>query len=158
MSSIHNHEYFMSIAIDMAKKSFSFDEVPVGAIIVQNNEIIGRGYNSNITSNDPTAHAEINAIRDASQYLNNYRLNDCNIYVTLEPCTMCLGAIFHSRIKNLFFGASDFKTGVCGGYIDLTKNKEINHHCQVVGGILSDESSSLIKKFFKNKRQKKTAT
>ncbi|MBL6686088.1 MAG: tRNA adenosine(34) deaminase TadA [Methylophilaceae bacterium] len=150
-----NHEYFMSLAIDMAKKSLEFDEVPVGAIVVKNNEVIGRGYNSNLNSNDPTAHAEINAIKEASKFLNNYRLPNCSLYVTLEPCIMCLGAIFHARISHVFFSANDLKTGACGGFINLINNRGLNHHCEFSSGLLSNQTSTLLTNFFKSKRQKK---
>ena len=158
MNSNIDHEYFMSLAIEMAKQSLASNEVPVGAIIVCNNKVIGKGYNLNISRSDPTAHAEINALRNASKLLTNYRLNNCQMYVTLEPCIMCLGAIFHARIEKLFYSAIDQKTGACGGYLDLTQDKAINHHCEIVGGILANETSALLKEFFKNKRQKKPQT
>jgi tRNA(adenine34) deaminase len=148
-------ESFMREALKMAHKSLDYDEVPVGAIVVRDNKIIGRGYNQPILNHDPTCHAEIMAMRDAGQKLKNYRLTECDLYVTLEPCLMCLGAIFHARIKNLFFAAHDLKTGACGSMINLAADSTINHHCHCQGGFLADESIHLLQNFFKSKRQKK---
>ena len=124
----------MQIALDLALKAAENNEVPVGALIVKNNKIIGRGANSPIRLSDPTAHAEIIAMREAATFLGNYRLVDCTLYVTLEPCAMCSGAIQHARIANLVYGASDFKTGACGSVIDLMNEPKLNHHTQVIGG------------------------
>jgi len=146
---------FMENALEQAKLSYAEDEVPVGAIVVYENKIIGFGRNKSVTQNNPTAHAEIIAIQKASNYLKNYRLVNCDLYVTLEPCTMCLGAIFHARIKRLFFGAWDHKIGVCGGKINLAQNKSLNHHCTLTGGILEEESKQLLQSFFEVKRAKK---
>ena len=105
--------------------------MPIGAIVSKEGRIIGTGYNRSINDSDPSGHAEIIALRDAGKKIGNYRLVNCNLYVTLEPCIMCLGAIFHARIKNLYFGAYDNKTGSCGGHINLLNNKNLNHHCKL---------------------------
>ena len=157
MQNSNQKYFFMQEALSMAKKSYDDDEVPVGAIIVKDNIIIGRGHNQLIRENDPTGHAEIIAIRDAAQFISNYRLINCDIYVTLEPCAMCAGAIFNSRIKNLFFGAHDPKTGACESVVNLGFFKTLNHHCHIHGGILQEESKNLLQKFFKEKRIIKTA-
>jgi tRNA(adenine34) deaminase len=155
MTDKKTYEFFMGEALKQAKLSFEADEVPIGAVLVHQNKIIASAHNLSITNNDPSAHAEIITIRDAGQYLNNYRLLNCNLYVTLEPCVMCLGAIFHARISNLVFGAYDPKTGACESVINLKNNKNLNHHCAIHGGILEKESKTLLQDFFKNKRQKK---
>jgi tRNA(adenine34) deaminase len=151
------NESFMREALKLAHKSWAEDELPGRAIVVRDHKIIGRGYNQPILKHDPTCHAEIMAMRDAAQKLKNYRLTECDLYVTLEPCMMCLGAIFHARIKNLFFAAHDLKTGACGSMINLA-DSTINHHCNCQGGFLADESIHLLQNFFKSKRQKKPWT
>ncbi len=143
----------MYSAFELAQQAQAIGEVPVGAIIVKDSAIIGRGYNRSIVAADPTAHAEVMALRDASQNLNNYRLLDCTIYVTLEPCTMCIGALFHARIMRLVYAASDPKTGVCGSVIDLPAETRLNHHMQVTGGVLATEASTLLKQFFAERRK-----
>ena len=145
-------KFWMQFALEEAKKSFAINEVPVGAIIVFDGEIIGRGHNNPLLNNDPTSHAEIEAIRDASRNIKNYRLTGADIYVTLEPCTMCYGAIVHSRISNIFFGASDQKSGVCGSCEDLTEKKYFNHKPHITGEIMNKECSKILKDFFKAKR------
>ena len=146
-------EYYMNLAILEAKKADQIDEVPVGAVIVnKNNDVIGYGYNSPISSNDPTSHAEINAIRSASQVLNNYRLIDTTLYVTIEPCIMCMGAIIHARIKRLVFGARDPKWGAADSLYNMADDKRLNHHPEIVSGIYEEKTKQLIKKFFINKR------
>lgn len=144
---------FMCEALDLAQQARKEGEVPVGAVVVKDNAIIGRGYNRPITTADPTAHAEIIALRDAAHYLSNYRLLKCTLYVTLEPCVMCAGAIFHARIARLVYGSKDPKTGACGSVINLPAEKQLNHHTQVIGGILEGESCSLLKQFFTEKRK-----
>jgi len=144
---------FMYEALDLAQQARIKGEVPVGAVVVKNNIVIGRGYNRPITTSDPTAHAEIIALRDAALYLYNYRLSECTLYVTLEPCVMCAGAIFHARIARLVYGSKDFKTGACGSVINLPGEKQLNHHTQVTGHILEDKCSSLLKDFFIEKRK-----
>jgi len=145
-------KFWMQFALEEAKKSFAINEVPVGAIIVFDGEIIGRGHNNPLLNNDPTSHAEIEAIRDASRNIKNYRLTGADIYVTLEPCTMCYGAIVHSRISNIFFGASDQKSGVCGSCEDLSEKKYFNHKPHITGEIMNKECSKILKDFFKAKR------
>ena len=145
---------FMKLALGLAKKAELKNEVPVGALIVQNGEIIGQGMNTSISDHDPTSHAEINAIREAAKAIKNYRLKDCTIYVTLEPCAMCVGAIQHARIEKIIYGAPDPKTGACGSMIDLISVKEINHHAEAIGGILEKECGQILKDFFLSKRKK----
>ena len=144
--------FWMQKALEESEKSLSKNEVPVGAIVVLKGEIIGRGHNQPILNNDPTSHAEIEAIRNASENIKNYRLNGADLYVTLEPCAMCYGAIVHSRISNIFFGASDKKSGVCGSCEDLSKKKYFNHKPHIVGQIMANECSKILKDFFKARR------
>jgi tRNA(adenine34) deaminase len=147
----------MHAALELAGQAEEAEEVPVGAVVVKNGAIIGRGYNCPISAADPTAHAEVMALRDASRNLGNYRLVDCTLYVTLEPCVMCVGAIFHARIARLVYGAADSKTGACGSVIDLTAELRLNHHMQMTSGILAEEGSGKLKQFFE-KRRKTRAT
>lgn len=146
---------YMQIALDLAQQAATAGEVPVGAIVVKNGEIIGRGSNAPITTHDPTAHAEIRAMRDAARYLGNYRLVDCTLYVTLEPCAMCSGAIQHARIGKLIYGASDPKTGACGSVINLMAESRLNHHTEVTGGILAAECGTMLSAFFSARRKDK---
>ncbi len=145
----------MQIALDLALKAAENNEVPVGALIVKNNKIIGRGANSPIRLSDPTAHAEIIAMREAATYLGNYRLVDCTLYVTLEPCAMCSGAMQHARIAKLVYGANDPKTGACGSVIDLMNEPKLNHHTQVIGGVMAHECGAVLSDFFKQRRLKR---
>jgi tRNA(adenine34) deaminase len=151
--SVSTDEAFMREALNLAQRAWDLGEVPVGAIVVKDGEIIGRGFNQPITSNDPTTHAEIVALRGAAQHLNNYRLVDCELYVTLEPCMMCVGAMFHSRIKRVVFGAMEPKTGVCGSVINLPAEEKLNHHAEFVSGVLADECGALLKAFFAERRK-----
>ena len=146
-----NTEY-MQLALDLARQAAKNGEVPVGAIIVKNGVIIGRGSNAPIGLHDPTAHAEIIAMRIAAAHLGNYRLVDCTLYVTLQPCAMCSGAMQHARIKKLVYGASDPKTGACGSVINLMAETKLNHHCEVVGGVLAEECGAVLSEFFKQRR------
>jgi len=148
----YSHEYWMNLALDQARYAQSIGEVPVGAVIVQDNQLVASGYNYSINSQDPTAHAEIFAIRQAGQKLDNYRLIGCDLYVTLEPCIMCLGALLHSRVNNLYYGASDPKTGALGGLVDLSELYIINHKISITKNILVEPCSTLLKDFFKSKR------
>lgn len=145
--------YFMQQALECAKIAYSKNEVPIGAVIVKDNKIVAKGYNKSITLKDTTAHAEIIAIRKACKKLGNYRLNDCSIYVTIEPCIMCIGALVHSRIKNLYFGAYDKKFGACGSIIDISKTKA-NHKINIYSGLLEKDCAIIMKEFFKSKRTK----
>ncbi|MBK7629947.1 MAG: nucleoside deaminase [Ignavibacteriales bacterium] len=143
---------FMYAALQEAEQAFEEDEVPVGAVAVHNNKIIGRGYNQIEKLNDATAHAEMIALTSASNHLKSWRLNECSIYVTLEPCIMCTGALLSSRIENLYFAASDSKFGACGSLHNLAENSKTNHKIKVYSGILAQESEDLLKSFFAKKR------
>ena len=143
----------MREALTLAHEAWRAGEVPVGAVVVKDGAIIGRGYNRPITSHDPTTHAEIVAIRDAAAHLKNYRLIDCELYVTLEPCMMCVGAMLHARLKRVVFGARDPKTGACGSVIDLPAEEQLNHHAVFTGGVLADECSEMLKAFFRERRE-----
>ncbi|MCL1971973.1 MAG: tRNA adenosine(34) deaminase TadA [Endomicrobia bacterium] len=146
--------YFMKEALKQAKKAQDIGEVPVGAVIVKDNKIIAKGFNRCIIDKDPTAHAEIVALRKASKKLENYRLNGCSIYVIIEPCTMCAGALVNARIKEIFFGAYDKKAGACSSVFKITNNKKLNHRIEFKSGILKDECADIIRKFFEKKRKK----
>jgi tRNA(adenine34) deaminase len=143
---------WMRIALELAHEAAKNGEVPVGAIVVKNNEIIGRGSNAPIGLHDPSAHAEIQAMRQAAAHVGNYRLVDCTLYVTLEPCAMCAGAIQHARIAKLIYGAADPKTGACGSVVNLMVEPKLNHHCEVVGGVLAAECGAVLSEFFKQRR------
>ncbi len=144
----------MQRAFELAKNAKAHNEVPVGAVIVYENEIIGEGWNQPISSDDPTAHAEIMALRDAGKKIGNYRLPNATIYVTLEPCTMCAGAIIHARLAKLVYAVDDPKTGACGSVFNLLQNEELNHRVEIVKGVMEEECRSLIQSFFKEKRAK----
>lgn len=146
-------EVFMRIALELAGQAAAQDEVPVGAVVVRDGTIVGRGYNHPILARDPTAHAEIAALREAALHLGNYRLVGCDLYVTLEPCIMCAGAIMHARVSRLYFGARDPKTGACGSVSDPFSDPRLNHHAQVQGGLLATESSHLLQRFFAARRR-----
>lgn len=143
----------MQEAIAIAKNAANNNEVPVGAVVVKDGIVIGRGGNATIGRHDPTAHAEIIAMREAAAHLGNYRLVDCSLYVTLEPCAMCAGAIQHARIARLIFGASDPKTGACGSVVDLMAEPKLNHHTEVTGSVLAEECGALLSAFFKERRR-----
>jgi tRNA(adenine34) deaminase len=149
-----NDEYWMNEALIEAKKALDEKEVPVGAIVVANDRIIGRGHNSTERLNDPTAHAEIIALSAAANYLNNWRLTDASVYVTLEPCLMCTGALVLSRIKRLVFGANDEKFGACGSIYNIPFDARFNHTFEVIPRIRVEQSKALLKSFFENKRIK----
>ncbi|PKO63944.1 MAG: tRNA adenosine(34) deaminase TadA [Betaproteobacteria bacterium HGW-Betaproteobacteria-16] len=148
-----DHTRYMQTALELAKEAADMGEVPVGAVVVKDGEIIGRGSNAPISRHDPSAHAEIQAMRDAAARLGNYRLVGCSLYVTLEPCAMCAGAIQHARIANLVYGASDPKTGACGSVIDLMAETKLNHHTEVTGGVLAQECGNLLSAFFASRRK-----
>ena len=145
-------EKFMTEALKEAEKSANFDEVPVGAVIVKDGKIIARGHNLRETKNDPTAHAEIVAIRKACKKIKSWRLEDCTIYVTIEPCSMCAGTLLWTRIKRIVYGASDPKGGALGSSYNLFEVKNINHKAEITRGVLENRCASLITSFFKNKR------
>ena len=145
-------EAWMADALLLARRAASEEEVPIGAVIVRNGEIIGRGWNQNITLNDPSAHAEIMAMRDAGKTIGNYRLTGCSLYVTLEPCPMCAGAMIHARLARIVYGATDPKTGAAGGKFDILGNPAHNHVATIAGGCLADECSALLRDFFRQRR------
>jgi tRNA(adenine34) deaminase len=149
-----NDEIFMREALGLASHAANIGEVPVGAVVVKNNEIIGRGFNQPISSHDPTTHAEIVALREAAKHLQNYRLVNCTLYVTLEPCAMCVGAMLHARVARVVWGAPEPKSGACGSVINLAAEAKLNHHAIFVGGVLADESSEILKRFFRQRRQR----
>ena len=148
-----NDETYMREALALAQQAGAGGEVPVGALVVKGDEIIGRGYNRPITKHDPTAHAEIQALRDAAAHLGNYRLPGCTLYVTIEPCIMCAGAIMHARIARVVYGARDAKTGAHGSVVDLFAEPRLNFHAEVVGGVLADECGKLLSDFFAERRR-----
>ncbi|QDF96800.1 tRNA adenosine(34) deaminase TadA [Azoarcus sp. DD4] len=145
-------EEYMREALVQARLAATCDEVPVGAIVVCDGEIVGRGFNQPIGRHDPTAHAEVMALRDAAARLGNYRLPGCELFVTLEPCAMCSGAIMHARIGRVVFGARDPKTGVAGSVIDLYAEGRLNHHARIEGGVLAEECGGLLSGFFAARR------
>ncbi|MRR50157.1 MAG: tRNA adenosine(34) deaminase TadA [Rhodocyclaceae bacterium] len=143
---------FMGEALDLARQAASLGEVPVGALVVSEGRVVGRGFNQPIGRHDPTAHAEVMALRDAAAILGNYRLPGCTLYVTLEPCVMCVGAIIHARIARVVFGARDPKTGAAGSVVDLFGESRLNHHAEVTGGVLATECGALLSAFFAARR------
>ena len=145
-------EIFMREAMALAREAWAAGEVPVGALVVQNGEIVGRGFNRPISGHDPSEHAEIQALRDAALRLGNYRLPGCSLYVTIEPCTMCAGAIIHARIARVVYGARDAKTGAHGSVVDLFAEPRLNFHAQVEGGVLAQECGQLLSDFFAERR------
>ena len=147
-----NDEDFMRAALGLAREAEQAGEVPVGAVVVLDGEIVGRGSNAPIGRHDPSAHAEMLALRDAAQRVGNYRLVGCELYVTLEPCLMCVGAMFHARIARVIYGASDPKTGAAGSVLNLFEEQRLNHHAVVLGGVLADECGSVLSQFFATRR------
>lgn len=149
-------DYFMSEALKEARKAFELDEVPIGAVIVHNNEIIARGYNRRNTDKNPLMHAEIIAINEAAKVIGDWRIEDCTIYVTVEPCPMCSGAIVQARIPNVVYGAPNPKAGCGGSVINLLQMEKLNHRCSVKSGVLEDECRTIMKEFFSRFRKKNT--
>ncbi len=145
----------MRAAIALARQAWEAGEVPVGAVVVKDGEIVGRGFNAPISRHDPTAHAEIMALRDASARLGNYRLPGCSLYVNIEPCAMCAGAIIHARIARVVYGAADLKTGACGSVIDLFGEARLNYHAVVIPGVMAGEGGALLSAFFAERRSRK---
>jgi len=145
-------ETWMRHALELAQRARDAGEVPVGAIVVLEGKVVGEGWNRPISGSDATSHAEIEAIRAACRELRNYRLTGATLYVTLEPCAMCIGAMFHARIANVVFGASDPKTGAAGSVINLFAEQKLNHHARVEGGVLAQESGELLRTFFASRR------
>jgi len=146
------HEQFMALALAQAQLAWDRGEVPVGAVVVKDGEVIATGFNQPISGHDPTAHAEIVALRAAADKLGNYRLPGCELYVTLEPCIMCSGAMMHARLARVIYAATDPKTGACGSVVNLFGEPSLNHHTDVVGGVLADQASSLLRAFFAQRR------
>jgi len=142
----------MRAALELARQAAAAGEVPVGAVVVKDGEIVGRGFNAPISRHDPSAHAEMLALRDAAQRLGNYRLVGCELFVTLEPCLMCAGAIMHARIARVVYGASDPKTGACGSVLDAFAELRLNHHAEVAGGVLAEECGLVLSSFFALRR------
>ena len=142
----------MQLALEQAQHAWRLGEVPVGAVVVKDGLVIATGFNQPIGSHDPTAHAEIVALRAAAAKLGNYRLPGCELYVTLEPCAMCSGAMMHARLARVVFGAQDPKTGACGSVLNLFAHEQLNHHTELVGGVMADEASAMLKAFFAERR------
>lgn len=145
-------DLWMRHALDLARRAERVGEVPVGALVVQGGEVIGEGWNHNINGNDPTAHAEVEALRDAGRRLGNYRFPGATLYVTLEPCVMCAGAIVHARIGRVVYGATDPKTGAAGSMFDTLVSDRHNHRVEVTGGVLAGEAGDLLRAFFRSRR------
>ncbi|MGM3162835.1 tRNA adenosine(34) deaminase TadA [Dickeya undicola] len=146
-------EFWMRHALTLAQRAWDEGEVPVGAVLVQGDKIIGEGWNRPIGRHDPTAHAEIMALQQGGQVLQNYRLLDTTLYITLEPCVMCAGAMIHSRINRLVYGAADAKTGAAGSLVDILRHPGMNHHIAITDGVLADACSDLLSRFFRMRRQ-----
>jgi tRNA(adenine34) deaminase len=142
----------MEEALREAGRALQAGEVPVGAVVVHENQIVGRGFNRSISDSDPTAHAEVIALREAGKHLGNYRLSDCELFATIEPCAMCAGAMVHARIKRLIYGADDPKAGAVKSVLQVINHAELNHQMEVVGGVLPGRSSRLLKEFFRSRR------
>lgn len=148
----------MREALTLARQGWEAGEVPVGALVVCGGEIVGRGFNRPISSHDPTAHAEMMALRDAAARVANYRLVGCTLYVTMEPCVMCAGAILHARVARVVYGAREYKTGAHGSIVDVFAEPRLNFHCDISGGVLADECAAMISGFFETRRQQKKET
>ncbi len=157
MDSTHSHEFYMRLAIEQAAIAQSKQEVPVGAIVVLNGEIIGKGYNLTISQCDPSLHAEMVAIKQAAQTIQNYRLLNAELYVTLEPCAMCAGLLVHSRISRLVYGAPDYKAGASGSIMNITQHPQLNHRIDVIPNVLQEECSEQLSGFFRERRALKKA-
>jgi tRNA(adenine34) deaminase len=145
---------FMDLALDQARRAAESGDVPVGAVLVRESEVVASAGNRTARDRDPTAHAELLVIRDAAESLDDWRLGGCTLYVTLEPCAMCAGAVLHARLSRLVFGARDPKTGACGSVIDLFAERRLNHHTHAIGGIAADECGRLLTQFFAERRQR----
>ncbi|WP_028771650.1 tRNA adenosine(34) deaminase TadA [Shewanella waksmanii] len=154
---VEKDQYFMALAMEQANEAEARGEVPVGAVLVKDNEVIATGYNLSISHHDPCAHAEIDCIKAAGKVLSNYRLLDTTLYVTLEPCAMCAGAMVHARIKRLVFGATDQKTGAAGTVLDLVRHSDFNHQLEVTSGVLAEACAEQLSSFFRRRRKEKKA-
>ena len=157
MTRQYSDQHWMACAMELAAKGAEAGEVPVGAVIVHEDKIIGQGWNAPITNNDPTAHAEITALREAATTLGNYRLSECTLYVTLEPCTMCAGSLIHSRIDRLVYGTTEPKAGAIVSMSQVLQQPQMNHQIEVTGGILAEECSQQLSAFFRQRRAAKKA-
>ncbi|MFT2790491.1 tRNA adenosine(34) deaminase TadA [Serratia sp. T13T92] len=153
----YSDEYWMRQALSLAQRALEEGEVPVGALLVQDNQVIGEGWNRPIGRHDPTAHAEIMALRQGGAVLQNYRLLNATLYVTLEPCVMCAGAMVHSRIRRLVYGAADEKTGAVGSLVDILRHPGMNHQVEIVSGVLAEECAATLSNFFRMRREQKKA-
>lgn len=143
---------FMQLALEQAQHAWDLGEVPVGAVVVKDGEVIAVGYNQPIGKHDPTAHAEIVALRAAAEKLGNYRLPGCELYVTLEPCVMCSGAMMHARLAKVVYGAADPKTGAGGSVVNLFEQEQLNHHTEIAGGVMAEECGAMLRSFFAARR------
>jgi len=148
-----NDETFMHEALSLARRAAEAGEVPVGAVVVKDGAVVGRGHNQPVSGRDPTAHAEMIALRDAAERIGNYRLEGCSLYVTLEPCAMCAGAIMHARIGRVVYGTADPKSGACGSVVNLFAEGRLNHHATVIGGVQAEEAARLLQDFFSARRE-----
>jgi tRNA(adenine34) deaminase len=146
-------EKFMREALDLAGLAAEAGEVPVGAVVVKEGAVVGRGYNRPLSTRDPTAHAEVMALRDAAERIGNYRLDECEMFVTLEPCAMCAGAIMHARVGRVVYGAADPKSGACGSVLEQFAENRLNHHATIVGGVMAEEAAALLRDFFAARRK-----
>ena len=158
LDSPHLDSRFMQLALEQAKQAWALGEVPVGAVVVRDGEVIATGFNQPIGRHDPTAHAEIVALRAAADKLGNYRLPGCELYVTLEPCLMCSGAMMHARLARVVYAAPDPKTGVAGSVVNVFEHDKLNHHTEVVGGLLAEEAATLLRAFFAERRNASRAS
>jgi tRNA(adenine34) deaminase len=153
MNELEQDQYWMSQALEYADKAQQQNEIPVGAVIVKDNQLVAAGWNESICNHDPSAHAEMQAIRKAGQILENYRLVDCTLYVTLEPCPMCAGLLVHSRLKRVVFGAKDAKTGAAGSIMNIVREPRLNHQLEVTEGVLAEQCAQKLSAFFKRRRK-----
>lgn len=151
---LSSDERWMQLALEQARAAEATGEVPVGAVVVCGKELVGVGHNRNLLDKDPAAHAEVVALRQAGQHLGNHRLSECEIFVTIEPCAMCAGALVHARLARLVYGAADLKAGAAGSVLNVLNHPELNHRIEVVSGVLAEECSRLIKQFFQGRRNK----
>ncbi len=148
---------WMAYALSLAEQAEAANEIPVGAVLVKDNRVVAEGWNLSIANHDACGHAEIRALREGGKEIQNYRLIDCTLYVTLEPCPMCAGALVHARVKRLVYGAGDYKTGAAGSVFNLLENDKLNHQVEVTGGVLAEQCASKISDFFKRRRKEKKA-
>ena len=155
MKGQENDAVYMRLALEQAQQAWAAGEVPVGAVVIRQGQLIAAGFNQPVSQHDPSAHAEIVALRAAAEKLGNYRLPDCELFVTLEPCLMCAGAMLHARLARVIFGAADIKTGVCGSVMNVFSQAQLNHQTRVSGGVLEEECAAVLQSFFASRRQAK---